>query len=167
MTNGMDGTNWQDSICADISPVLLVLKKQYQLDVWKFSVDPQGQWTKLYLRRNFSSGMIANLQEQFANSLHLQFGMDYVRCMHHNCGIYSARAWWSDLRSQPKKRTWYGSLTLLGGALLLTAGGVLELVEGIQNGVWERSALGIVSIIFFGFSAVLEIRDFARWLRRK
>jgi hypothetical protein len=168
MTNGMDGrTTWQDSVCDDIAPILLALKEQYRLDVWKFSADPQGQWARLYLRRNFTPGMIAYLQEQYANSPHLQFGMDYVRCMHHDCRIYSARAWRSDLRRRPKKRTWYGSLILLGGVILLIAGGVLELVNGIQNGDWARSALGIVSIIFFGFFAIMEIKDFMSLIRPK
>jgi hypothetical protein len=167
MINTPDKNAWQDIVCDDLQPVLRTLKERHKMNGWKLSADPQGQWARVYLRRNLSPVMMTGLREQFANSPQLQFGMDWINCTHHNVCLHSYRTWQREHRKTIKGRPWITFLFSMAALSCIIAGGVMELVDGIQRGVWTRSALGVATILFFALAAIPAIMDLADYLRRK
>lgn len=158
----------QDLACDDLLFVLRYLKEHHQADVFKFSMDPQKRWVRLYLRRNLSARAWADVREQCANSPQIQFGKDWFMCMHHNVSVYPFRYWWAERRfHRPVWMQVLFNVFLLFGVLILVSGGVFMLVEGLRQGNWRDIGLGSVSILFFGLSGYTTVLDLLKLLRRR
>lgn len=167
MTQDTNPLPWQELVCDDLAPVLRFLQQKHRLEVWKFTVDPQGQGGRLYLRRNLSRKVMAGVREQCANNAGVQFLQDGLYCPTHRVWLLSSKAWWIEQRRRVQGPSWFGAVFQLLAALLLTVGGAWELLDGLQMGDWRLALIGAASVALFGLSAYAAIIDMRTLLRRK
>ena len=165
MTQGTYKADWQDCLCDDLRPVMLLLQERHRITGWRADADIKQHWSRIYLNKNPSRKLFLKVKEQFANSPQILFPDMEIRCATHQVRLLPRRQWAIEhgINRQPMA----SFILEMVISFWFAIGGFFLIFIGSQEGDTRNIFIGLGSILLFGLSFGISVRDLVRHLRRK
>jgi hypothetical protein len=165
MTQGTYKADWQDCLCDDLRPVMQYLQESHRITGWRADADIQQRWSRIYLSRNPSRKLFLKVKEGFANSPQVLLLDMEIRCMTHQVRLLPRRQWAMDhgINRQPL----VSFLVEMVMSFWFTVGGFFLIFIGSNEGSVREIFIGLGSILLFGLSFGVSVRDLVRHIRKK